>query len=185
MVDVVRSRSVRRRKHHHVRRWTRLEPPVSAFCTVQNSSTDKGVMVSLHLGSQPTSRREQSSAVGQKRTDDIVRCCGVHSTAHIEHDRACGSFRSGTLHQSCACTHRHRVWFLFCLSPQLACDFIPRRHQCLCLFSLRGSRPMVGLRASQFGTALKVPPGEASYTPKTSDTYLSGASTINVCEFAR
>ena len=49
--------------------------PVSAFCTVLNSSTDKGVMVSLHLGSLPEavgeaslldllSDSEHSSAVG-------------------------------------------------------------------------------------------------------------------------
>ena len=34
------------------------------------------------------------------------------------------SFRSGTLHQSCACTHRHNVWFLCCLSSQETCDFV-------------------------------------------------------------
>ena len=70
------------------------------------------------------------------------------------------SFRLGTLHQSCACTHRHRVWFLFCLSSRPACDFIPRRHQCLCFSRGKVTVPMVGLRASQFGTASEVPPGK-------------------------
>ena len=70
------------------------------------------------------------------------------------------SFRFGTLHQSCACTHRHRIWFLFCLSSQLACDFIPRRHQCLCFSRGMVPVPMVGLQTSQCGTASEVPPGE-------------------------
>ena len=70
------------------------------------------------------------------------------------------SFRFGTLHQSCACTHRHRIRFPFCLSSQQACDFILRRHQCLCFSRGMVPVPMVGLRASQFGTASEVPPDE-------------------------
>ena len=93
---------------------------------------------------------------------------GLDSTSHSEHDRAGNSthsrpatrrvveggrrsrvwsFRFGTLHQSCACTHRHRIWFLFCLSSQLACDFIQRRYQCLCFSGGMVPVPMVGLRA--------------------------------------
>ena len=41
---------------------------------------------------------------------------------------------------------RHRMWFLFCLSSQPACDFIPRRHQCLCFSRGMVPVPMVGLR---------------------------------------
>ena len=170
---------------------------MSTLCTVLNSNTDKGVLVSLHLGSPPNavgetslldlvtflSVSEHSSAVGEKGTDDIVRCCGLDSTAHSEHAqhtqqrhtgdrRVVGrgrrsrgwSFRFGTLHQSCACTHRHRVWFLFRLSSQQACDFIQRRHQCIC--SSRGMVlvPLEGLRASPFGTASEVPPEELPTT---------------------
>ena len=85
------------------------------------------------------------------------------------------SFRFGTLHQSCACTHRHRIWFLSCLLSQQACDFILWRHQCLC-FS-RGMVPVltVGLRASQFGTASEVPPGELPFHRHLL-TYFSGGS---------
>ena len=39
--------------------------PVSVLCTVPNSSTDKGVMVSLHLGSPP-------EAVGEASLLDLV-----------------------------------------------------------------------------------------------------------------
>ena len=73
------------------------------------------------------------------------------------------SFRFGTLHQSCACTHRHRIWFLFCLSSQPACDFTLRRHQCLCFSRGMVPVPMVGLRASQFGTESEVPPAELPF----------------------
>ena len=39
--------------------------PVSTRCTVLNSSTDKGVLVSLHLGSHP-------EAVGEASLLDLV-----------------------------------------------------------------------------------------------------------------
>ena len=79
----------------------------------------------------------------------------------VERGRSRGwSFRFGTSHQSCACTHRRRVWFLFCLSSQPVRDFILRRHQCLCFSRGMVPVPMVGLRASQFGTASELPPGE-------------------------
>ena len=39
--------------------------PVSTLCTVQNSSTDKGVMVSLDLGCPP-------EAVGEASLPDLV-----------------------------------------------------------------------------------------------------------------
>ena len=63
------------------------------------------------------------------------------------------SFRFGALHQSCACTHRHRMWFLFPV-------------------------PMVGLQASQFGTAPEIPPRELPIHRHVL-TYFSGGSIIN------
>ena len=141
--------------------------PVSTLWTVLNSSTDKDVVVSLHLGSLP-------EAVGEASLLDLAMFQAIRSihrrsgkkeqmTSHAAVDliaqrkantteqgtahtaeapatrrewergrRSLGwSFRFGTLHQSCACTHRHRIWFLSCLSSQLACDFMLRRHQCL------------------------------------------------------
>ena len=94
------------------------------------------------------SELEHPSVVGYKRRDDIVRCHGLDCTAHSEHDRAGHSTHSrgtgdtlagGTwpsivwlfvpfrhvtpverslLH---ACTHRHRIWFLFFVSPISCC----------------------------------------------------------------
>ena len=55
-------------------------------------------------------------------------------------------------------------------------SFILRRHQCLCFSRGMVPVPMVGLRASQFGTALEVPPGELPLTPSPSDTYFSCGS---------
>ena len=40
-----------RRKHHYVREWTRLEPPREFPLHSSELSTDKGVVVSVHLGS--------------------------------------------------------------------------------------------------------------------------------------
>ena len=168
---------------------------VRTLCTVLNSRTDKGVMVSLHLGSRPeavgetslldlvmfqairsfrrrSGKKEQMTpyaAVGMiaQRTANMTEQGTAHTAEAPATRRVVGrgrrsrgwSFRFGTLHQSCACTHRHRVWFLFCLSSQQACDFI-RRHHCLCFSRGMVPVPMVGLWASQFGTALEVPPGE-------------------------
>ena len=58
-----------------------------------NSSTDKGVTVSLHLSSPAeavgeASDQEHSSAAGKKGMDDIACCRGLHCAAHSEHDRA-------------------------------------------------------------------------------------------------
>ena len=170
---------------------------MSTLCTVLNSSTDKGVMVSSRLGFP-------LEAVGEDSLLDLVMFQAIRSihrrlgeeeqmtsyaavdlTAQLTADtteqgtahtaeapstrrvvgRGCRSrgwsFRFGTSHQSCACLHRHRIWFLSCLSSRPAGDFILRRHQCLC-FSGGSMVPasMVGLRASQFGTASEVPTRE-------------------------
>ena len=71
-----RRRSVRRRKYHHVRGWTRLEPPSECLCTVPNSSADKGVMVSLHLGSpeKPSAKRRSMTKSCFKRFGAFI--CG-------------------------------------------------------------------------------------------------------------
>ena len=75
---------------------------MSTLCTVLNSSTDKGVVVSLHLGcpQKPSAKlcflisscfKRFGAFIGgrvKRNTDDIVRCCGLDSTAHSEHDRA-------------------------------------------------------------------------------------------------
>ena len=127
---------------------------------------------------------------GRVKADDILRCCGFDSTAHSEHDRAGHSTHSrGTGNTegggAWPCTHRHRVWFLFCLSSQQACDFI-LRHKCFCCSRGMVPVPTVGLRASQFGTASEVPPVElAAHTPSPSDTHFSGGSVINTSAFAR
>ena len=142
---------------------------------------------------------------GRVKTEDIVRCCGLDGTAaqrtrqsraqhtqqrHRRHGvvgrRSRGwSFRFGTLHQSCACTHRHRIWFLFCLSSQQACDFILRRHQCLCFSRGMVPVPMVGLRSLSVWHRVGGSTRGVSKTPSPSDTYFSGGSKINTSEFAR
>ena len=58
---------------------------MSTLCTILNSTTDKGVMVSLHLGSLQEAFGEESAFTGSRV--DIVRCC-ADGTAHSEHDRA-------------------------------------------------------------------------------------------------
>ena len=186
-----RRRSVRRRKHHHARGWTRRNLPVSTLCTVLNSSTDKGVTVLLDLGSPAKPRFLISSCfkrlgafIGGRIKEQMTSYAAVdliaqrtantteQGTAHTAEAPAtqgvveCGrrsrgwSFRFGALCQSCPCTHRHRIWFLFCPSSQPACDFIQQRHQCICFSRGMVPVPVVGLRVSQFGTASEVPPKE-------------------------
>ena len=156
--------------------------PVSVLCTVLNSSTGTRASRLRKPSAKPhsltsffflkKSDSELSSAVGKKGMDDIVCSCGLHCAARTAEApatqrvvggdrRARGwSFRSSALHQSCACTHRHRVWFLCCLSSQIACDFILRRHQYLCCSRGMVRVSMVGLRTFHFGTASEVSPEE-------------------------
>ena len=99
-------------------------------------------------------------------TREVVGC-GRHSRGL--------SFPFGTLHQSCACTHRHRTWFLFCLSSQPTCDFILRRQHCLC-FSLGTVLVLMVGRSSGLSVWHRVGGSTrgASYTLSPSDTYFSG-----------
>ena len=48
--------------------------PVSTLCTVLNSRTDKGIMVSVHLGTPP-------KAVGEASRLDLVISDSEHSSA--------------------------------------------------------------------------------------------------------
>ena len=54
---------------------------MSTLCTVLNSSSDQGVLVSLHLGSHP-------EAVGEASLMTSYAAVDLDSTAHSEHDRA-------------------------------------------------------------------------------------------------
>ena len=83
---------------------------MSVLCTVLNSSSDKGVVVSLHLGSPPKavgeaslldlvmflSDSEHSSAVGKKEWI----CCGLHcgtanTTKQAAHSRGASDTEGG------------------------------------------------------------------------------------------
>ena len=190
-VGVVRSEDGSITKSVNGRGWS---VPVSAPCTVLTTSTDKGVMVSLHLGSLPDAVGEASlldhvllSAIrsihlllGKKGTDDIVRSCGLGITAQSEHDRAGQSTHS----RGTGDTEGGGAWPSFSwlvvpfrhVTPVLrvhaspshmvsalsfvSASFILRRHQCLCFPRGMVPVPTVGLRASQFGTASEVSPGE-------------------------
>ena len=163
--------------------------PVSTLCTVLNSRTDKGVssrkpsakprfLISScdkQFGVFIDGRVKKEQMTSYAAVDLIAQCTAnttEQGTAHTAEApatrRVVGrgrrsrgwSFRFGTLHESCVCTHRHRIWFLSCLLSQIACDFTLRRHQCLCFSRGMVPVPMVGLRASQFGTAWEVPPGD-------------------------
>ena len=84
------------------------------------------------------------------------------------------------------CTHRHRVWFLCCLTSQVACDFTLRRHWCLCFSPGMVRVSIVGLRTPQIGTTPEGLTRCESYTPLSSAKFpqiMSLRDDILVCFF--
>ena len=113
---------------------------------------------------------------------DMTAQRAADRAGHSTHSRGTGDTKGGggvavvlvvgrSASARCTSAARARIaiayGFCFCPSSQPACDFIPRRHQCLCFSRGKVPVPMVGLRASQFGTASEVPPGSKSTPPGT------------------
>ena len=69
--------------------------------------------------------------------------------------------------------------FCFVFRLQVACDFILRRHQCLCFSRGMVPVPMVVLRGLPVWHRVGGSTRRAAFTPSPSDTYFSLGSTIN------